>query len=147
MSTKTVKTHRSRKPYTTETKQAQVIERHLNGESNRKIAQAERIDRETVSRILTQEELLRMKAQLQSRLLRMGDRALDVCQNALSSKDERLRVAAAKTILEGVGVLDKRGLQRTIDDSVDRTIQQGPKVLSEFGEVAGTQPYGKRWSR
>ncbi len=54
------------KLYTPKPKQTRVITRHLNGESNRKIAREEQIDRATVNRILNQEELIDMMAKLQT---------------------------------------------------------------------------------
>jgi hypothetical protein len=45
---------------------AVIIARHLDGESNRKIAREEEIDRETVDRILTQQELVAMIAEQQT---------------------------------------------------------------------------------
>jgi CENP-B N-terminal DNA-binding domain len=47
-----------RRLYTPKPKQIDVIGRHLNGESDRKIAREENIDRGTVVRILRQEEAL-----------------------------------------------------------------------------------------
>jgi hypothetical protein len=50
-----------RELYTPKPKQAEVIKRHLNGESDRKIAREENIDRATVARILTEPELLTLR--------------------------------------------------------------------------------------
>jgi hypothetical protein len=53
--------------HTPKPKQTQVIARHLMGESNRKIAREEGIDRAAVARILSQEEVLNLVAEGQSR--------------------------------------------------------------------------------
>jgi hypothetical protein len=53
-----------------------VVARHINGESNRRIAAAEGIDRVTVSKILSQKEILVMKAQSQTLLFGMVPEAI-----------------------------------------------------------------------
>ena len=50
-----------------------------------------------------------MRAEHQSRLERLVSKALDVYETALDSKDGHLSAATATKILEGSGVLDKRG--------------------------------------
>ncbi len=50
---------KKRGPYTPAPVQLRVIERHANGESNREIARQERIGRDTVGRILSQQEVYR----------------------------------------------------------------------------------------
>ena len=92
-----------------------VIARHVTGQSNRQIANEEKIDRDTVSRILTQREVVQMVAQYQSRLLKLVPKALGVYDQALASDDERVRVATATRILEGLQVLNKGGIEQTID--------------------------------
>src|SRR5258706_7521575 len=108
--------------YTPKPVQARVIERHLDGASHRQIAKEEGLDRETVSRILSQRELVEMRAEQQSQLQRLASRALQIYQEALDSPDIRLAVATATKILEGTAVLDGRGLQGTIDDSIQREV-------------------------
>ena len=51
---------------------------------------------------------------------RLVSEALDVYEEALGSQDPHLATATATRILEGSGVMDKRGLQGTIDDAVAR---------------------------
>jgi hypothetical protein len=118
--------------YTPKPKQTRVIERHLNGESNRRIAREEGIDRETVSRILSQKELVTMLAEQQSRLLRLAPKALDVYEEALGSDDLGLATATATKILEGTGVLNKQGMQNTIDWAGHRNRNYKTPVLPEF---------------
>jgi hypothetical protein len=121
-----------REPYTPRPKQTQVIARHLAGESNRRIAREEGIDRETVSRILSQKELVTMLAEQQSRLLRMGSKAMDVYEEALDSENLGIAVATATKILEGTGVLNKEGLQHTIDWVGHRNRNYKTPMLPEF---------------
>ena len=121
-----------REPYTPKPKQTRVIARHLNGESNRRIAREEGIDRETVSRILSQKELVAMLAEQQSRLLRMGSKAMDVYEEALDSENLGIAVATATKILEGTGVLNKEGLQHTIDWASHRNRNYKTPILPEF---------------
>jgi hypothetical protein len=82
--------------------QARVISRHLSGESKREIARAESIGRDTVGRILSQEETVQMIARQRSRLQSMADKALDVVERALTCDDARLAVAVAMKIIEHV---------------------------------------------
>ena len=112
--------------------QARVIERHLDGASHRRIAKEEGLDRETVSRILSQRELVEMRAQQQSQLQRLASRALKVFEEALDSPDIRLATATAAKILEGTAILDGRGLQGTIDDSIQREVMRKTTLLPEF---------------
>jgi len=72
-----------------------------------------KIDRETVSRILSQREVAELTAQYRSQLLGMVPKAISVYEQALASDDERVRVAAATKILEGMGVLPKGGIEQT----------------------------------
>ena len=122
----------NRKPYTPQPVQARVIERHLDGASNRQIAKEEGLDRETVSRILSQRELIEMRAEQQSHLQRLVSKALQVFEEALDSPDVRLAAAIATKILEGTAVMDGRGLQGTIDDSIQREVMRKTTVLPEF---------------
>lgn len=92
--------------------QARVIARHINGHSNREIAAEEYLDRDTVSRILSQPEVARLRAQYQSRLLNMIPRAITVYEDALESDDERVRVAAATKLLEGFQVIPRGGVEQ-----------------------------------
>jgi len=121
-----------RELYTPQPVQTRVVERHLDGASNRQIAKEEGLDRETVSRILSQRELVELKAAQQSRLQCMVSRALSVFEEALASPDARLAVAIATKILEGTGVIDGRGLQGTIDDSIQREVMRKTTLLPEF---------------
>ena len=60
----------------------------MNGQSNREIAKAEAIDRSTVGRILSQQEVVHMIAEGQSQLLSLVPRAIEVCKEAMESDDE-----------------------------------------------------------
>ena len=142
MSEETKKTQRVRGLYTPQPVQNRVIERHLDGASNREIAAEVGIDRETIPRILAQRELVEMRAEHQSRLERLVSKALDVYEETLGSKDAHLAVATATKILEGTGVMDKRGLQGTIDDAVNRQIVRCTPVPPEFEQ--GPDGFGQR---
>jgi len=97
---------------TPEPVQGRVIARHFNGQSNRDIAAEEDLDRDTVSRILSQEEVARLRAQYQSRLLNMIPKAIGVYKDALGSDDERVRLAAATKLLEGFQVIPRAGVEQ-----------------------------------
>jgi len=109
-----------RELYTPKAVQIRVMARHVAGESNRQIAIQEGLDRETVHRILTQQELVELIAEQQTQLLLLGSKAIAVYQEALECQDLGIAVATATKILEGTGVMDKQGLQRTIDVALDR---------------------------
>ena len=96
---------KSRGFYTPEPVRGRVLVRHMNGESNREIAKAEAIDRSTVGRILSQQEVVHMIAEGQSQLLSLVPKAIEVYRVALDSDDERLATATATKILEGAQVL------------------------------------------
>ncbi len=71
-----------------------------------------------------------MRAEQQSRLERLGFKAIAVCEEALNSQDPVAAVATATKILEGIGPLDKRGLQG--NDSIDRVNARNASTLAEF---------------
>jgi transposase len=119
----------NRELYTPQPVQARVVERHLDGASNRQIAKEEGLDRETVSRILSQRELVEMRAAQQSQLQRLVSKALKVYEELLDSPDARLAAATATKILEGTGVMDGRGLQLAIDDSTAEPRKTTIKVV------------------
>jgi hypothetical protein len=106
---------KKRGPYTPAPVRSRVIARHINGQSNRDIAIVEGIDRDTVGRILSQREVVQMIAQHQARLLRMVPKAIEVYDKALESDDERVRVAAATKVLEGLQVFHKGGIEQTME--------------------------------
>jgi hypothetical protein len=114
--------------------QARVIERHLDGASNRQIAKEVGLDRETVSRILTQRELVEMRAAQQSQLQRLVSKALEVYERLLDSPDDRFAAATATKILEGTGIMDGQGLQ-TADSSP--TEQRETKIRVIYVKAAG----------
>src|ERR1039458_1113809 len=120
--------------YTAEPVRGRVLARHVTGQSNRQIPVAERLDRETVSRILSQREVAELMAQYRSRLLGMLPKAIGVYEEALASGDERIRVAAATKLLEGMGVLPKGGIEQPAPEP-DRG-QQKQLVLGQFMEAA-----------
>src|SRR5579864_8222449 len=96
---------KSRGLYTPEPVRGRVLVRHMNGQSNREIARAEAIDRSTVGRILSQQEVVSLIAQNQARLLSLVPKAIGVCEEALDSDDLRLATATATKLLENLQVL------------------------------------------
>lgn len=99
--------------YAPEPVQGRVITRHVFGQSNRSIAREEGIDRKTVSRILTQLEVVEKISEYQQRLLGLAPEAIEVLREALSSDDERVRVAVATKLLEGLQVMPRGGRGQT----------------------------------
>jgi hypothetical protein len=95
---------KSRGLYTPEPVRGRVLVRHMSGASNREIARQEGIDRETVGRILSQQEVVSLIAQNQARLLSLVPKAIGVCEEALDSDDLRLATATATKLLENLQV-------------------------------------------
>lgn len=93
--------------YTPEPLRGRVIARHIGGQSNRRIAAEEKIDRETVSRILSQQEVTQMIEQYRAQLLAMVPKAIGVYDEALASDDLRIAATAATKLLEGFRVLSR----------------------------------------
>jgi hypothetical protein len=124
--------------YTPEPVRGRVIARHVTGQSNRQIAVAEGIDRETVGRILSQREVAELTAQYRSRLLAMVPKAIAVYDAALSSDDERLRVETATKLLEGFQVLPKGGIEQQPAPEMDSE-QQKHLVLGQMLEMVLTK--------
>jgi hypothetical protein len=91
-----------RRLYTPEPVCDRVVALHMKGQSNREIANVEHIDRETVGRILSQQEAVEMISRQRSRLQCMADKALTVVEQALDSDDPRVAVPVAVKIIENV---------------------------------------------
>lgn len=98
--------------------QARVIADYLAGRSNRSIARERGIDRKTVGRILTQQEIVERVAQYRQQLLSLVPKAIDVYDEALLSNDERIRVAVATKLVEGLQVMPRGNGQ--VGDMADR---------------------------
>jgi len=94
-----------RGPYTPKPKQLRVLERHRKGESNRKIASHECLDRCTVGRILTQGEVLQMIAEGQSRLVGLIPDSIAAFKEILGSDDLRAKGKIGTDVLKSCHVL------------------------------------------
>jgi len=105
----------------------------MSGESNRQIASEEKIDRETVSRILSQQEVAQMIAQYQSRLLSIVPKAIRVFEEALESGDLRVALAAATKLMGGMRVLNN-GPAEQIEPQPDQR-QRKIQFLGEMTEM------------
>jgi hypothetical protein len=120
--------------YTPEPVRGRVLVRHMNGASNREMARVEGIDRSTVGRILSQQEVVNLTAQNQSRLLNLVPRAIEVCEQALDSDDERLATATATKILENLQVLGSLDRAIEIANQVSPEAEQRRQRILMFGE-------------
>jgi len=101
--------------YTPELVRGRVITRHISGESNRHIASEEGIDRETVGRILSQREVVQLIAECQARVLSLFPKAIAAYEEILDSGNLALKAAIATKLLEGLQVLHRGGIEKTID--------------------------------
>jgi len=119
--------------YTPKPKQTQVLARHTMGESNRKIAREEKLDRATVAQILTQPEAVAQKARQKSEVERLGFKAIVAIEEALDSGYIQLAATTGIKLLEGTGVLDKRGLSGMIDDQKARHLRKFDDLLDNLG--------------
>jgi hypothetical protein len=120
MSRKAAK-HRQKPPskralYKPQPTRARVVALHVAGQSNRQIASAEGIDRDTVCRILSQPEVTQLIAQYQARLLNMVPKAIGVYEEALNSDNLPLATATATKLLEGTHVLNKGAIEQALPE-------------------------------
>ena len=113
--------------------QARVVSRHLSGESKREIARVEGIGRDTVGRILSQEETVQMITRQRSRLQGIADKALDVVERALVCDDARLAVPVAMKIIEHVfpkcGIGDTANSQPKLSPEAEERDRQLASLL------------------
>jgi hypothetical protein len=126
---------KKRELYTAEPVRGRVLARHMGGQSNRRIATEERIDRDTVSRILSQREVVQMIAQYQSRLLSMVPKAIAAFDAALESDDERVRLAAATKLLEGLQVLQRGGIEKALETGAAFDRQRNEQRWQVLGQI------------
>src|SRR5205807_421954 len=113
--------------------QQRIIARYMSGQSNRQIASEEKIDRETVSRILSQQEVTELIAQYQSRLLSIVPKAIRVYEEALDSDDLRLAFAAATKLMERIHVLGNGFVEQPALQADER--QRRIQLLGEITEM------------
>jgi hypothetical protein len=93
------------------------------GQSDRGIANAEGMDRKTVGRLLTRPEVEEMLIRYRQQLLRLVPRAIHVYDAALLSDDERVRVAVATKLVEGLQLM-ARGNSQQIAEMAARAPQK-----------------------
>jgi hypothetical protein len=134
--------------YTPAPVRARVITRHMSGQSNRRIAREERIDPETVGRILTQQEVAQRIAQYQARLFNLVPTAISVYEDALNSDDLPLATATATKLLEGTHVLSKGGIEETLSiaSKASPEADREQKKLLVYGQMIDMAvKKGQRW--
>lgn len=88
-------------PYKSGSQQGRVLAKRLLGQSKRKIAQSEGIDRETVGRILSQEDMKAAILDARKKFVGLLPKALIVYELALDAQKGQHAMAAARHILEG----------------------------------------------
>lgn len=113
--------------------------RYLNGESNREIARQEQVDRATVTRILSRQEVAEMIARYQSQVLMMVPKAISAYAEVLESDDLRLKAATATKLLEGSGIFHREGIERAVEvaKSVDeRREEERWMALGQIADLA-----------
>jgi hypothetical protein len=103
-----------RELYTPEPVRERVVALHMSGESKRKIARSEKIDRETVSRILSQREVVQAIAHYQAQLLSILPKTVGVLEKALDSSNPRVALAAANKVMTTMQVLYRDGVEKTM---------------------------------
>ena len=132
--------------YTPVPVRGRVLARHIAGASNRQIAAEEGIDRETVGRILSQHEVVQMFAQYQHRLLAIVPKAIAAFEAALESSGERLRLAAATKLLEGLQVFHRGGIEQAAD-IISRAGQHQNSMKRCGGGSFSANSWKWRWRR
>lgn len=98
---------KKRRSYTPDPVRSRIIAKHVGGHSNREIAKEEGVDRDTVSRVLSQDDAVEMMKGYRLQVLAMVPQAINVYEHLLNSKDEKVRAAAATKILEGLQIFLK----------------------------------------
>ena len=99
------KPQKSAKSRKSEAAKAVVLARSAAGASNSQIAREMGIDRETVSRILSEPEIAAVIQQAKNDVIRMVPKAVGVVDDALDEKNAKV----AMSVLTGVGVLKPDG--------------------------------------
>jgi phosphomevalonate kinase len=114
---KTVKSSQmppKRELYTPGPVRERVVALHMSGESKRKIARTEKIDRETVSRILSQREVVQRIAHYQGELVNILPKVVGVLEKALDSENPRVALAAANKVMTTIQILYRDGVEKTM---------------------------------
>jgi len=122
---------------TPEPVQNRVIARYVEGQSNRLIAREEGIDRATVARILSQQDMVELIAQYQTALLGIVPKAIRAFEEVLDSDNLHLKAATATKLLEGVGALHKAGIVRLADQPAVLERERRQQRLLILGQMAG----------
>ncbi len=109
----------------------------MSGESKRKIAREEKIDRGTVHRILSAREIVEIVAQSQSQILGMLPKAVRVLNKTLDGGDRRLALGAATKLMAFTEDLCKRGVEQTIARAQKETAKEdAANEIQHFGLMA-----------
>jgi len=96
-----------KKTYKSAATRARVLTKHIGGKSNREIAQEEGIDRATVSRILSRDEVVKMVKRNYFDIVAMVPQALDVYKDLLESKDKKMRFGVASRVIDVLRIFSK----------------------------------------
>ena len=99
-----------RRSYTPDPVRTRIIAGYLAGMSNRGIAKKEGVDRDTVSRVLSSDEVAEMKQKYRLQLLALVPLAIAAYERLLKSKDDRVLAAAASKILVGLEIFSEDGV-------------------------------------
>jgi hypothetical protein len=92
------------------------------------------MDRKTVGRILSQPRIVKLVARYQEQLLNLVPKAIDVYDDALISDDERVRVAVATKLVEGLQVMP-RGNTQQIGELAARALARREKGDAQFRAI------------
>ena len=124
-----------RRSYKPDPVRTRIIARHVAGISNREIAKEEGIDRDTVSRVLARDEVVEMMNEYRLQLLALVPQAIAAYKQLLSSKDEKVRAAAATKILEGLLIIPKDGVFPEQTTPAQDNDQRRQLILGQIAEM------------
>lgn len=119
------KPQKSSKSRKSEAAKAVVLARSASGASNSQIAREMGIDRETVSKILSEPEIAAVIQQGKNEVVQMVPKATAVFNRALNKDDTRV----ATSVLTGVGVLKSESNRDSSRISLSITLDPRPRAV------------------
>ena len=119
--------------------QAVVLAKKIEGKSNRQIAREAGIHRETVAKILSQEEFRAAILEGRSRLIALIPASIQVYEDVLNGRRSKDKVAVARHVLDGTQVMIPRS-ERIHHTSFEEEAEKRTTAELEFAAKQGRWP-------